>query len=287
MTAMTTEAAPAKINLSLEILGRRGDGYHELSSLVAFASCGDTLSVTPGRSFSLTIDGPFAGDVDGENLVARAVAQARHRDPRLVTGAFHLEKRLPVAAGLGGGSSDAAAAIRLLRGLNQDREAAIDWFDLAGSLGADVPVCLTARAAHMAGIGDRVTPLPAFPALWAVLVNPRLALSTGDVFRALGSAPVPPESPSIAVARLDHVEALLDRLAASRNDLEAPAVRLCPAVSDVLIALRTLPNVALTRMSGSGATCFGLFRTHAEAVAGARQIGARYPQWWVAEASLT
>ena len=284
---MSTEPAPAKLNLTLDILGRRPDGYHDLSSLVVFANCGDTLSVTPGTSFSLTVGGPFATAIDGKNLVAEAVTRATARAPRLVVGAFHLEKRLPIAAGLGGGSSDAAAAIRLLRRLNPTLEGAIDWLGLARGLGADVPVCLTARAAHMGGIGDRVTLLPTLPRLWAVLANPGVPLSTAAVFRELAAPPITKTVEPVIPKRFGDAAQLVAYVAASRNDLEAAALRLCPAVADVLAAVAALPGVALTRMSGSGPTCFGLFRTDDDADAAAAHLTQQHPTWWVSVAQLT
>lgn len=284
---MSTEPAPAKLNLTLDILGRRPDGYHDLSSLVVFADCGDTLSVTPSTSFSLTVGGPFATAIDGKNLVAEAVARATARAPRLVVGTFHLEKRLPIAAGLGGGSSDAAAAIRLLRRLNPTLEGAIDWLGLARALGADVPVCLTARAAHMGGIGDRVALLPTLPRLWAVLANPGVPLATATVFRDLAAPPVAPTAPPSPPARFGDAAQLIAYVAAGRNDLEAAARRLCPAVADVLAAVAALPGVALTRMSGSGPTCFGLFQRSADATAAAAQLTRQRPTWWVSAAELT
>ena len=284
---MLTESAPAKLNLTLNIRGRRADGYHELSSLVAFASCGDSLSVTPADAFSLSVSGPFSGSLEGDNLVARVIAAATTLKPRLRTGTFHLEKRLPVAAGLGGGSSDAAAAIRLLRRLNPDHSAAIDWLDLARNLGADVPVCLAGRAAQMTGLGEHVAPLAAFPRLWAVLANPGVPVSTAAVFRELAAGSVPPGDHIDAVPPFSDVSALLAHLAGGGNDLEAPALRLCPVVADVLAALAAVPNVALTRMSGSGATCFGLFLSQSDAAAGCRRLAAQCPTWWVVDAELS
>ena len=284
---MMTEPAPAKLNLTLEILGRRADGYHDLSSLVAFAACGDTLSVTPAKSFSLTVGGPFAAAIDGDNLVTEAIARAMALAPHLVVGAFHLGKRLPIAAGLGGGSSDAAAAIRLLRRLNPTLEGSIDWNGIARSLGADVPVCLTARAAHIGGIGERVTPLKALPQLWAVLANPGVPLSTAAVFRELAAAPVTQTVALDPPGELRDAAQLIAYVAASRNDLEAAALRLCPTVADVLAALAALPGVALTRMSGSGPTCFGLFQTDGDAAAAAARLTQQHPTWWVSAAQLT
>ena len=283
---MPTEPAPAKLNLTLEILGRHPDGYHDLSSLVAFAACGDTLSVTPAPSFSLTGGGPYAAAIDGNNLVAQDIARATARAPELVVGTFHLEKRLPIAAGLGGGSSDAAAAIRLLRRLNPTIEGAIDWIDIARTLGADVPVCLTARAAHMGGIGERVTLLPTLPRLWAVLANPGVSLATAAVFRELAASHATTTLEPAAPETFGDVAHLLAYVAASRNDLEAAALRLCPVVADVLAGVAALPGVALTRMSGSGPTCFGLFRTSTTAAAAAAHLSQRHPAWWVSAAHL-
>lgn len=264
--------APAKINLTLAVLGRRADGYHELDSLVAFAGCHDTLALDPHAPFGLTVSGPTAGAAgDGaDNLVLKAAAALRARIPSLRTGGFRLVKRLPVAAGIGGGSADAAAALRLLARLNGLSAGHPALREAAAATGADVPVCLASRAARMRGIGHDLSPVPRL-VLWAVLVNPRVPVPTADVFRELGLA---------AGAANPAPSAALD-VASGGNDLERPAIAIAPTVGEVLAALRSLPGCTLARMSGSGATCFGLFADCREAAAAASRLRRARPDWWI------
>ncbi|MET0567731.1 MAG: 4-(cytidine 5'-diphospho)-2-C-methyl-D-erythritol kinase, partial [Hyphomicrobiaceae bacterium] len=276
---------PAKINLTLRVLGRRPDGYHELESLVAFASLGDRLTLHPGGAFALTVSGPFASALDSENLVATAVHRARAAAPQLGIGAFHLEKNLPVAAGLGGGSSDAAAALRALRRANP--AASLDWPALAATLGADVPVCLDGRSAVMRGIGERLHPVARLPGTAIVLANPRLPLGAGDVFRALNAAPlqasaVSNASPPSFASRDD----LVAYLQASANDLEAPAKKLCPEIARIQAALAAQSGARVVRMSGSGPTCFALFSNRAEADTAAAAIARHESGWWLAATEI-
>jgi 4-diphosphocytidyl-2-C-methyl-D-erythritol kinase len=282
MAAPVDELAPAKINLSLRVLGRRPDGYHELESLVVFATFGDRLTLHPGEEFALTVSGPFAAALDTDNLVASAVRRAQAADPRLRTGAFHLEKKLPVAAGLGGGSSDAAAALRTLGRANPDHSAALDWLALAATLGADVPVCFAARPALMRGIGERLHFIERLPQASIVLVNPRRPLSAGDVFRALDAAPLQAAAVSSApLPSFDTLDELVAYLRSSANDLEAPAKVLCPEIERVQAALAAQSAARLVRMSGSGPTCFALFANRAEADTAAAAITRHEPGWWV------
>lgn len=259
--------APAKVNLALHVTGRRSDGLHELDSLVAFADVGDRLGAAPAARSSLVVTGPMAAGVpaDGHNLVLRAAEWLG------VGAAFTLEKHLPAAAGIGGGSSDAAAALRLLSEMSGRPVPAG-----AEALGADVPVCLLARAARMRGIGENLVPV-ALPPLPAVLVNPRIALPTAAVFAALERKdnPALPDVPGFTSGAQ-----VTGWLAAQRNDLEAPAVRLAPVIGELLQTLATLPGAGLARMSGSGATCFALFDTSAAAMAAADTLRAARPQWW-------
>ncbi|WP_371060622.1 4-(cytidine 5'-diphospho)-2-C-methyl-D-erythritol kinase [Rhodosalinus sp. 5P4] len=272
MTAVEAHA-PAKINLALHVTGRRADGYHLLDSLVVFADLGDTLRAAPGATTSLRVTGPMARGVpDGpENLVLRAAALIG------VGAELELEKHLPAAAGIGGGSSDAAATLRALSRLSG---CAVPGD--AATLGADVPVCLAARPARMRGIGETVEPVAALPALAAVLVNPGVSLSTPEVFARLAQRENPPLPTPLP--RWADAAALVRWLSAQRNDLEAPARALAPVVGEVLAALSASPGCALARMSGSGATCFGLFpdREGAETAAAAL---AR-PGWWVRAVTL-
>ncbi|MBB4268045.1 4-(cytidine 5'-diphospho)-2-C-methyl-D-erythritol kinase [Roseospira visakhapatnamensis] len=286
-------AAPAKVNLFLHVVGRRPDGYHLLDSLVAFAGVFDTVLVAPppedegsgegeGEALSLTVEGPNAGalaDLSGDdNLIlraARALAEAGGVAPRArVT----LVKRLPVAGGIGGGSADAAAALRGLYRLWGLTLGDGPMLDLALSLGADVPVCLFGRAAHMTGIGEGLTPAPSLPAVPMVLINPGVPVSTPAVFRDRSgpfSHPAPlRDAPINAIA-------LANELILRRNDLERPARGLADAVGDALALLTDQPGALLTRMSGSGATCFALFGTEAEAEQARAYLAALRPAWWV------
>jgi 4-diphosphocytidyl-2-C-methyl-D-erythritol kinase len=326
------ERAPAKVNLTLRVLGRRADGYHQIESLVAFAGVGDTLAFTAGHSLALALRGPTAaaaGELDG-NLVLKAARALAERIPGLKLGQFALAKWLPVAAGLGGGSADAAAALRLLARAN--RIAADDprLMAAARACGADVPVCLDPRPRLMRGIGEILSAPLDLPRLPAVLVNPGVAVPTREVFAALklpspsplsahsplspsktglnalfpgegrdggsggGSRWVPHRStPTSDPApqgggekkRSGAEQAMraqvLVTLAADANDLEAPALALAPVIADVLAALRVLPGCRLARMSGSGATCFGLFDSARAAAAAARVLRSAHPDWWV------
>lgn len=277
--------APAKINLTLRVTGRRADGYHLLDSLVVFTELGDELSVrapvADEATLSLAVDGPFAAPLNGEadNLVLRA-ARRLAEDAQIVPQvAFTLTKRLPVASGIGGGSADAAAALHLLNGLWGLKRSLGALQALALPLGADIPVCLLKRPAMMRGIGETLLPLDRLPDFALLLVNPGAALSTAEIFAARqGTFTTPMPAPS-AFAALD---ALIDWLSQEANDLEEPARRLCPAVGEVLEALGRTTGCRLTRMSGSGATCFAIYATLAEAEAAAEAVARAYPAWWVA-----
>jgi 4-diphosphocytidyl-2-C-methyl-D-erythritol kinase len=268
-----SEAAPAKINLTLLITGRRGDGYHLLDSLVVFAGAHDCLTAAPAKTLTLEIGGPFGSGLaeEPDNLVLRA-GRALAASAGLHAGAhIRLEKNLPVASGIGGGSSDAAAALRLLSRL---------WNvpipgDLPAGLGADVPVCLDPRPRRMAGIGEHLAPAPAIPPCGLVLVNPGLTLATKAVFaaRAAGFS-----APAVYPDAWPDAASMAEALDSLGNDLESPAITLCPAIGTVLGALRALAGCRLARMSGSGATCFALFDTPPLASAAAKQVAR--PGWW-------
>jgi 4-diphosphocytidyl-2-C-methyl-D-erythritol kinase len=266
--------ASAKVNLFLHVTGRRADGYHLLDSLAVFADVGDVLRAEPAVTLCLAIDGPFAAALTNEpdNLVMRA---ARALAPPQAGARLTLTKNLPVASGIGGGSADAAAALRLLSQLWGLTRSDQDLGRLALGLGADVPVCLVSRPARMSGIGERLAPAPRLPPCGIVLVNPGIAVATADVFRARQGnwserAALPDEWDSIA--------SMAAGLRTLRNDLEAPAVALQPLIGDVLAALTALPGCHLVRMSGSGATCFGLFDTPSAAALAAERL--RRPGWW-------
>jgi 4-diphosphocytidyl-2-C-methyl-D-erythritol kinase len=289
-TGPLVENAPAKVNLTLRVLGRRADGYHEIESLVAFAAIGDTLRLVPGGELALTVRGAnaAAAGAGADNLVLKAAGALAARIPGIGLGAFALDKTLPVAAGLGGGSADAAAALRLLARANGLAGGDARLSEAARATGADVPVCLNPRPRLMRGIGEILSdPLP-MPALPALLVNPGIALATKAVFAAWKDAGAP-SGPALDVtefAEADSRDQLLRLLATKSNDLERPAIALAPAIAELLGALRALPRCRLARMSGSGATCFALFSTAAEAIVAASSLSGKYPHWWVRPSAL-
>ena len=275
---MAIEAlARAKVNLALHVTGQRADGFHLLDSIVAFADHGDRITVEQAETLTLTLTGPFANDLSStDNLVLRA-ARALHpnRGARIT-----LQKNLPVASGIGGGSADAAATLHVL---SQLWSVPLPPPETLLTLGADLPVCLAGHPARMQGIGDLITPL-LLPPAWLVLANPGVALPTAQVFRALhdrnqpGLAPPPP---------LNNTANLVQYLQTTRNDLEPPARALVPAISDTIAALGRQSGCLLARMSGSGATCFGLFTSQTSAQTAARSLQTANPAWWVIAAALT
>jgi 4-diphosphocytidyl-2-C-methyl-D-erythritol kinase len=284
------EPAPAKVNLTLHVIGRRADGYHDIESLVVFAGLGDALTFTPGRTLALAVRGPTApavGDVS-DNLVLKAAHALAARIDGIKLGRFVLSKRLPVAAGLGGGSADAAAALRLLARANRIALDDHRLMQAARATGADVPVCVDPRPRLMRGIGDILSEPLDLPRLPAVLVNPGVAVPTKDVFGALRLATARSAGASSRPPALggETRAALLRALAQGRNDLEAPAISLQPVIAEVLSSLRALAGCGLARMSGSGATCFGLFNTGRAAAAGARTLRAQHPGWWIRATTL-
>jgi 4-diphosphocytidyl-2-C-methyl-D-erythritol kinase len=271
--AHAVEFAPAKINLALHVLGRRADGYHELDSIVAFADVGDRLTLTRAETTSLNLSGPFAHGLRAEpdNLVLRAFA-ALGGDAKLGPVAFHLEKNLPIASGIGGGSADAAAALRGLARLFSLPMGEVE--SVALGLGADVPVCLHGKTVRMRGIGESLEPvdLDLPPAI--VLVNPGCQTSTPAVFKELAA---PPDQ--LIASTLDPKSQ-----ATWRNDLQSPALRLAPAIAEALSTLASQRQLTSIRMSGSGATCFGLVENLEAAQRAAREIAALHPLWWVSAA---
>jgi 4-diphosphocytidyl-2-C-methyl-D-erythritol kinase len=286
--ASLAEFAAAKVNLTLEIKGRRPDGYHELESLVMFADFGDRLRLRPGGPLSVTTDGPCAAALgDGENLVGRAAKAYAAAFGCEADGAFHLVKALPVAAGLGGGSADAAAALRLLMRRHGTPENLEALLPVASEIGADVPCCLYSRAALMTGIGERLHRLGALPPIPALLINPLQPLATRDVFRELAAAPLAEADGPPWVPHFETVADLLDYTQARRNDLEPPALRLLPDIAEVLAALSAASGALLCRLSGSGPTCFALFAEMEEAEAAAGIIAAGHPEWWVQPVRLS
>jgi 4-diphosphocytidyl-2-C-methyl-D-erythritol kinase len=289
------EDGRAKVNLTLRVVGRRVDGYHDLESVVAFADCADRLSLSPGSGLHLATTGPRAqacGET-ADNLVFKAAQLLGQRVPDLKLGDFILDKVLPVAAGIGGGSADAAAALRLLARANN---LAIDdprLIEVAQLTGADVPVCLASQACVMTGVGETLLPL-ALPTMPCVMVNPGVAVATRDVFAALGL-----RSGELLVGAADvmqatawpeegaSVEDWVEVLAAGCNDLEAPATRIQPVIGEVLSALSAANGAWLARMSGSGATCFAIFENVPEAQRAAQKIRLDHPALWVHAGALS
>jgi 4-diphosphocytidyl-2-C-methyl-D-erythritol kinase len=283
------ENAPAKINLTLRVLGRRADGYHEIESLVAFAECGDRLTFRPGGELAVTLGGPRAAQAgeDADNLVLKAARALAARIPGVALGAFDLDKHLPVAAGLGGGSADAAAALRLIARANDLPPDEPRLYEAARATGADVPVCLDPRSRMMRGIGEKLSEPLVLPPLAAILVNPGAALATKLVFAVWAPASQPAVPFDLAVlAKAESHEQLLQCLATQPNDLEGAAIALVPAIADVLAALRALAGCRLARMSGSGSTCFALFASSAAARSAAEALHGEYPHWWVRASAL-
>jgi 4-diphosphocytidyl-2-C-methyl-D-erythritol kinase len=279
-----TERAPAKINLTLHVTGRRADGWHTLESLVALSRGGDTLGFTKGEPLSLSVEGPGAaasGRVK-DNLVLRAARHFAQRYPGARLGSFHLVKRLPVAAGLGGGSSDAAAALRVLARANAVALDDTGVIEAARATGADVPVCLMSRARMMRGMGDELGPLLALPPLIGLLVNPGEQVATKEVFSLMKIAPGaatgfgghPELHPNMPA------ETLIAALRKGRNDMEAAACLLAPVIGDLLAVLAAAPGCRLARMSGSGATCFALFKDCRTAARAKKAILRAHPAWW-------
>jgi 4-diphosphocytidyl-2-C-methyl-D-erythritol kinase len=283
------EEGRAKVNLTLRVVGRRVDGYHDLESVVAFADCADRLSLTPGSELNLTTTGPLAqacGET-ADNLVFKAAQLLSERVPDLVLGDFILDKMLPVAAGIGGGSADAAAALRLLARANGIALDDPRLIEVARLTGADVPVCLASNACVMTGVGETLMPL-SLPKMPCVMVNPRVPVATKDVFKALGL-----RNGQLLVSATDvfrgtawpeagaSLEDWVEALAAGSNDLEAPAMRIQPVIGEVLAALSASNGAWLARMSGSGATCFAIYENTADAKRAAQKIQTDHPGWWV------
>ncbi|NNE51974.1 MAG: 4-(cytidine 5'-diphospho)-2-C-methyl-D-erythritol kinase [Sulfitobacter sp.] len=268
ISEQVTLFAPAKVNLTLHVTGQRADGYHLLDSLVAFADVGDRIGLSEASEMSLEVTGPFATGVpaDARNSVWQAALRG------VTPYAISLEKNLPNGAGIGGGSADAAA---ILRHLGKGEAAA--------NLGADVPVCLLSRAQRMRGIGEVLEPVQGLPPLYAVLANPGVSIATPVIFQALVEKDNPPMPE--ALPRFADAAALIEWLQDTRNDLEVPALKELPVVGEVLAALRELGPLA--RMSGSGATCFGLFGTRTEAERAAKALAAAHPGWWVVPCALS
>ena len=278
------EQAPAKINLTLRVLRGRADGYHDLESLVVFADLTDTLTLQPGGAAALEVAGPFAAATgpDAGNLVLKAHAALRERLPGLRAGRFQLTKNIVVAAGLGGGSSDAAAALRLLARANNLAASDPRLAAAALATGADVPVCLSGKARVMRGVGEELSAPLDLPVLPALLVNPGVSLGTREVFAKFAGSQ---DGKAHADVPRDR-DALIAWLAERNNDLTKSAIACEPAIGDVLAALRALPGARLVRMSGSGPTCFAVFGSTAEAAASSNTLAAAHAGWWIRPVTL-
>jgi 4-diphosphocytidyl-2-C-methyl-D-erythritol kinase len=281
--------APAKVNLFLHVGDKRADGYHDLMSLVVFADEGDWLTLKPAQALSLRVTGPFAPSLAGEadNLVLKAArtlsSWAAERGVKTPGVELTLEKNLPVASGIGGGSSDAAAAFLMLAAHWSLPIAVDDMREVGLSLGADVPVCLLGKPSFVAGIGEKLSPAPQLPPFALVLVNPGVAVPTAQIFKRLNARTGALAPRPFAGATAHDLALWLDH---TTNDLAAPAVAIAPVVTQVEAAITATQGCLLARMSGSGATCFGLYASRAEASAAAEAITAQHPAWWVRAASL-
>jgi len=288
MVAGILETAPAKVNLALHVTGKRADGYHDLESLVVFAGVADELRANSAREDTLFLKGPFAAALTAgqSNLVLKAMTAFRARWPDAIGQgvAIELTKNLPVAAGIGGGSADAAAALRLMAGLSTKSIAPEALAEVAATLGADVPICLLSSACIAEGVGEVVTPLERFPACHVVLVNPLVPILTADIFRRLKQH----DNPGLPGfdAPLEHIALLALWLEQTRNDLQGPAIESAPIVGDIIAKLGQTRGCVAARMSGSGATVFGLYGSSAEAHQAAHDIRAIWPDFWVAAAPV-
>ena len=279
------EIARAKVNLFLHVLGRRPEGFHLLRMMVVFPKIGDLITVEPAVGLSLSVSGPFSDGLSAgeDNLTLGAAAALSAAMGGAPGAALHLQKNLPIAAGVGGGSADAGAALRLLARIWPGADRA-DLPDIAFALGADAPMCLAQTPAIVGGIGERLTPAPAFPGFWVVLVNPMTPLPTAEVFAGLERRENP--AGATAPARFADLAHLTSWLSTQRNDMESAARRLRPEIGRVLSALAWDRSCLFHRMSGSGATCFGVYATKADAMSAADRLRGAEPKWWVAAAEV-
>lgn len=285
---LVSEIARAKINLTLRVIGRRADGYHELESLVAFADIGDGVSLDPDAPASVETSGPFANAISGKNLIDTALALLAEEEPRLRLGRVQLEKRLPVAAGIGGGSADAAAVLRAVRAANPG--IVVRWEKVAAELGADVPVCFADGPAIMRGVGEIVVPIDPLPILDVVLVNPLAAVAsdkTARVFKALSAPPIGAgANRDLLPEAIGDRDEFLDLMRTIGNDLALSAREVMPDVAKVIAALGNVPGIELAQMSGAGPTCFGVLASRAAAETAAIMLRQSHPDWWIEAASI-
>jgi 4-diphosphocytidyl-2-C-methyl-D-erythritol kinase len=281
------ERARAKINLTLRVLGRRADGYHLLESLIVFAGVGDEVVFEPGGAPAVTMTGPYAGAIAGNNLVDTALEALAAADPDLTLGRVSIDKRLPIAAGIGGGSADAAAVLRAVRRINP--ACGVDWNALAAALGADVSVCLADRASYVWGAGEHVAPVHALPRLDAVLVCPQSAAPFGktrSVFGRLAVSALVEAAPPAPLPAFPDAAALIDYMRGVGNDLRAPANAVLPDSAAAEAALAATPGCLYVSLSGAGPTSYGIFADAAYAAAAAEQLRAQHPGWWVIATTL-
>ena len=277
--------ARAKVNLYLHVTGKRADGYHLLDSLIVFAETGDEIAVEAASDLTLTIDGPFGAGLDAgpANLVLRAASGLRDLTGAKQGAAIHLQKNLPIASGIGGGSADAAATLLALIDLGQVTPDRAALYQLAEKLGADVPVCLDGNPSFVGGIGEDIQPAGKLPPAHILLVNPLVETPTPAVFKARRGDFSPASRWAQAPKTAQELAAFL---ASRKNDLTAPAIIVAPVVADVLSAIAETKNCLLSRLSGSGATCFGIYADAATADAARQQINAQFPKWWAVAAKI-
>lgn len=281
------ERARAKINLTLRVLGRRADRYHLLESLIVFADVGDNVRLTPGPTPSVRMSGQYIGAISGRNLIDTTLERLVTADPTLVTGAVQVDKHLPIAAGIGGGSADAAAVLRAVRRLNP--LSSVDWLAIAASLGADVPVCLADRASFVWGTGEHIEPVTALPRLDAVLVCPLAAApleKTRSVFAQLEAPAREHCDPPAPLPTFAGQAELIQYMRGIGNDLRAPAHALLPASAAAETALAARPDCLYVSLSGAGPTTYGLFADATRARAAADHLGAAHPDWWIVATTL-
>ncbi len=285
--ALISASAPAKVNLTLQVLGRRRDGYHLLDSLVAFADVGERVSVRHSDAVELSISGAMAGDIQAHNnLVLSADAAVRRISPALPKLHYELKKCIPIAAGLGGGSADAAAVLRILSAMGYGPKSQEDLVSLALGLGADVPVCIDCVPARMSGVGENIRRFSNWPEVFCILVNPRIPVSTKEVFGALNLGPGEMVNQSEFMPLTDDRHDLEQMIIDGRNDLEDAACKLVPGIASILSTIGLTRGCLAARLSGSGASCFGLYRNLCEAEVAGADLAAAHPDWWIRSALI-
>lgn len=281
------ERARAKINLTLRVLGRRPDGYHLLESLIAFADVGDDVTFLPGEPASVSMSGPYVGALTGRNLIDTTLERLATTDPTLRLGSVEVAKSLPIAAGIGGGSADAAAVLRAVRRLNPESQ--IDWRAIAASLGADVPVCLADRTSFVWGVGEHIEPATGLPRLDAVLVCPLAAApleKTRSVFRQLAAPAASGSYAPQALPQFADARALVDYMRSVGNDLSVPAREVLPSSALAETALAALTDCIYVSLSGAGPTTYGIFADALQAHAAAEHLRRQHPDWWIVSTTL-